>query len=733
MLALFLATALFLPTTEAKVEDPARLVPADTLIYFGSTGLQAGFEASRNTAMAKILGESEVKAFFAEPLGAANQVIRQGIGMVQGQLAEAQQAAQELGVGMTLDENQTFLSIDAGSPPPIGQLFVALTHIGMPDGSAGGPPVPEVGVALGVQLLSPPLVSMAQSLWAGIPFPDANSSHAGVSYLAKQSPFATLCLATLGDLVVITTSTKALHGIIERWNGAAGAGPSLASSSEYRAAIDSSGGLIAGGSSYFVRAAPLASLARMALAMGLPQSGEFTDDQVGKILKAYDSLGLGAIELIGGVSAVGTDGLIYGTTVASIDSAATGLASKLARPGKPVDVSVFSQIPADALSASIASLGTQFVDVYDFCMTLMKDIEPEAAAEMEGALGALLGGRDLRTDLLGNINGRMLSYTVPGQGLMGTPDTVMSAGVRDGDAFVGVLGALLAAVSQESGMPLSLKPGDHEGQAYHRIDLSATPVGMMMQPAFAIRDGEIVFSTSERQLKTVLNGTVSGKSLWDVKELATFAKSLAAQGDVTSVSFTDVRSSFGNGYQQMTGLAAMIPGLSDLPMDMSKLPAEGTISRHLSYSFAGGYHTESGMDVVRTVSQFSNSDFLPLLLIGGAIAAGQKMGITTEELVAELDPVEKANEDLRELKASVTVFKISEAGYPTSLEDLLRPLGDFPNGAYQHASLPVDPWGNSYMFAMETHPKKNKLLPKLWSAGPNGIDESGDGDDILKF
>jgi hypothetical protein len=34
---------------------------------------------------------------------------------------------------------------------------------------------------------------------------------------------------------------------------------------------------------------------------------------------------------------------------------------------------------------------------------------------------------------------------------------------------------------------------------------------------------------------------------------------------------------------------------------------------------------------------------------------------------------------------------------------------------------------------MEMHAKKRRLMPKLWSAGINGIDESGEGDDILRF
>lgn len=733
MLSTLLAISLAAPLAISDIEDPARLLPADTVIYFGSTSVQASFEASKNTAIAQIFAEPEVRAFLSEPLGAANQVIAAGIGMMQSEIGEAQKAAEQLGLGvdMALDEGKTFLSLDTGAPPPIGQTFVALTHIGMPQ--PGGSPFPDVGLVIGVQVFEPGVIDMLSMLWSQIPFPDANGSHGGVDYLAKSSPFATVCLATLDDLVVVSTSVEALTGVIDRWSGEGSGGSSLADSSEYRLMLDAAGGLLPGGSSYFVRAAPLASLARQALAIGLPQSGEFTPEQSGKILAVFDSIGFGAIELLGGVSAVGSDGRVFGTTVVSIDEGVPGVLARMARPGAPLDVMLFEQIPSDSLSASGASMGTQLVDMYDFVFDTLHGVEPEAAMQAEQVLTGMLGEYSLRDDLLGNIHGRVITYSVPGQGLMGSPDTVVRLELHNPDAFVGVLKSLLAAVSAQAGMPLSIQDADHEGTPYYRLDLSATPLGMMMQPAFVAADGELVFCSSERQLKTLLNDGSPSGNLWQNEKLRTFANSLAAQGEVSAVAYSNLQASFGTSYQGFAGMAAMIPGLSDLPVDMSKLPAENTIGRHLQESFSGAYRTAEGLDVQRSVSQFQMSDFLPLVLVAGAIYAGQEMGISTEAVAAAIDPVEQVENDLRELKASITVYKISENGYPNSLEDLLRPLADFPNGSYQHDSLPVDAWGQPYRFAMEMHPKKGRLLPKLWSIGPNGVDDSGEGDDILKF
>jgi hypothetical protein len=732
MLSPLLALALVPATLPADAEDPARLLPADTLIYFGSTSVQASWEASKNTAMAHILDEAEVKAFLNEPLSAANQVIAAGLDMMKSEADQLQAAAADLGIGadFSLDEMDSFIELGSSSAPPLGQMFFALTHIGMPSGES---PVPDLGLALGVELVGQDVSDMISTMWGQIPLPDSNDSHAGVQYLGKASPMASIYLAVLGEMVVVSTSQQTLHGVIDRWQGSEAAGPNLTQASEYNLMIQSAGGLRPGGSSWFVRAAPLAGIARMALAMGLPASGEMSPEEAQKMIGVYDSMGFGALGMLGGTSSVGSDGMIHGTTIAAIDDSVPGLISKLTKPGAPVDISLFGQIPGDAIGASAASIGSQFADAYDYCFGLLEEMEPGGAAEAKQALEALMGEYDLRDDVLANINHHMVNYSVPGQGLMGAPDTVMRMGIRDGDRFVGALGTLLDAVSGEIGMPLSLQTVEHEGGSFYRIDLSATPAGMMMQPAFAMKGGEMVFSTSERQLKTLLNGGSIDESLWDNERLQSFAKNLDGKGNVSALAYTDVRASFGTQYQQLAGMAAMIPGLSALPVDMSKLPAESTIGAHLDESFSGSYRTDDGLEVSRSISQFQMGDFLPLLLIGGAIYAGNEMGISIEEMVAEVDPSELVQNDLRELKASITVFKISEAGYPSSLDDLLRPLADFPGGAYQHDSLPMDPWGNGYRFAMETHPKKGKLLPKLWSLGPNGMDESGEGDDILKF
>jgi hypothetical protein len=734
LLSSLVALSLSSLLTAAPAEDPASLLPAETLIYFGSTSMHTSWEASKNTAMARILSESEVKSFLHSPLAAANAVLASGLEMVSGQISEAQAAAKQMGLGDNVDLDSFEFNLDS-SEPPIGQVFFALTHVLLP-GMAGNS-MPDVGLIFGVELLDDAMVSQLKDLWAMLPAEGSKASHGGVEYLSKSIPNAPVSvhLAFLDNLAVLSTSDTAINGMIDRHHGTNSSG-SLAASADYKTMIDAAGGLLPGGSSNLLRVSPIADICRMAIAMGMSQDPSISPDQLALTLSLFDGMGFSSIRMAGGVSAVGSDGMIYTTSVLSIDENGPGLISKLSRGVGSVDLDRLDSVPADCLSASANTLGTRIVDVYDFAWDMIRQQSEEQAAEIEAQLSALLGGVDLRNDLLANVQGTMTSLSTTGQGLMGTPDNLMTMGLRDPAKFVAALGSLLDIASAQIGMPLSLKESEFDGAPFYEIDLSATPFGMAMSPAFAIRNGEMVMGTNKRGLQTYLQeGIGSSAPLSDNKRFMEFVNGLSSQGDVEAFAYSDLAETFGSTYGMLVGTAQMFPMGDEIPLDMSKVPPANTISQHLMQTYSGAYSGQGGLKVSRSVSQFQLTDFLPLFMVAGAIVAGTQVpGLAPAEIEVKVDPAEKARTDLRELKASITVYKISAQGYPESLADLLIPLGtDFPQGAYPHGELPVDPWGNSYRYAMEMHTKKRRMMPKLWSIGLNGIDESGEGDDILKF
>lgn len=713
-------------------DDPASLLPADTLIYFGSTSMHANWEASQNTAMARILAEPEVRSFLHQPLGAANSVIAAGLELISGDIAQAQAAAAEMGMASDISLDSFELSLES-TEPPVGRIFFGLTHIGMP--GMNGNPLPDIGLTFGLELLDDGMVSQLKDLWAAIPAESSQASHGGVDYLSKLIPESPVSvhLAFIGSLAVISLSDTTVNGMIDRHQEG---GASLATSPEYQKMLSAAGGLLPGGSSSMIRVGPIADTARMGIAMGMQADQSSSPEDLKLMLSVFDSIGFSAISMAGGVSAVGSDGLVYSTSVVSVDENAPGLIAQLSRGGEPVDLGRLDGIPADCLSASVASIGTQAVDIYDFAWKLFKENAPEEAEMAEQQMAAVLGGVDLRNDLLANVTGTITSFAKPGQGLMGAPDNIYSFGLKDSATFVSALSSLLDTLSAQVGMPLSLKESTHDGAPYYEIDLSATPAGMMAQPAFAIRDGELILGTNSRGLKGYLtDGIGDAEALSSNERFMKFVNGMAAKGNVEQYGFADLAETFGTSYGSLKGMAMMFPMGDEIPLDMAKLPPTDSIAQYLEQSYTGLYSAQGGLKVNRSVSQFQVGDFLPLALAAGAIYAGtQDPRLAPAKVEPTINPEDQAQTDLRELKASITVYKISSGSYPELLADLIVPLGsDFPQGAYPHGELPSDPWGNGYSFAMEMHPKKKRLMPKLWSFGPNGLDEAGAGDDILKF
>jgi hypothetical protein len=707
----------------AQVSDPASLLPADSLIYFGTNSVRAGGDASRGTAMAKILGEAEVRAFLHKPTAAAEGVLKAMLSTAP----QLQKVAEEKGIDLdvSLDFSTHTDSL------PVGQAFVAVTHVSLA-GAAG----PDVGLVLGVELLNGDHVAMLKGLWGSIPTDEMKGMHEGLEYLSKSIPETpnSVHLAFLGKLAVLALSEDVLHGMLDRFHHRDSATASLADAADYRKLLKASHGLPVGASANIVRVGALMDVVRVGLGMAL--AAEMSPEELGMVMDVVSRLGLKDVHMVGGVSSVGSDGFVHTTSMSSVDPLSTGLLPGLMMGGEGVDVALFEEIPAESLSAAAMAIGDQLVSVYDFAMNVLGTLAPEKKGEVDGLISAALGGASLRDDILGNFQGAFVNFALPGEGFPGTPESVAKFGLRDPDAFVTALGSLVVFVGQQAGMPIKVKESDFEGRTIHEIDLSGTPVGVMMQPAFAIDEGQLVFSNVTRRLKSHLTSDgVNGPSLGEDAGITQFISGIGAEGGLQRITYSDNAANFKTNYGLMAGSLPMVAAMAgEIPVDFSKLPPEQAIGQHLSPTFSAAFSDGQGTLVSHTKSQFQMMDFLPVILIGGILGAGQSQGITAQAGEAEtVNPAEQAISDLRELRASCTVYKFAEGAYPEVLDELLRSLPDYENGVFARDEIPLDPWGNSYHFAMANHPTRNKLLPKLWSSGPNGIDEDGEGDDVLKF
>lgn len=709
-------------------DDPAALLPETTLAYFGTDSVRASSQASGSSAMAKIMGEAEVRAFLEKPMGAAENVLQQMMEMARSQA----DASMPDNVDVDVDVDVSMYDLTEPSEAPIGRLFVALTHFDMQTASG----MPDVGLVIGAELLEPDHLAGLRSMWGSIPGESQTGNHAGHEFFSKTlEQGLSVNMTFLDDLAVMSLSDRALHGVIERF--ADDSAPSLATTAGYRALLEQSGGLPTGGSTTFMRTQPLLGIGKMGVQMMAAQQG--MEDHIGDIMQLIDGLGLDAVTWTGSVSHRGADGFVHGTLVSHFDDAATGLIPGLLAAARPIDLKRLERIPGNTGTLSGSATGGLGA-IYDYGMKAARTFAPEEFDAQMAEFQELLGDVDLRNDLLANIDGDIWSHTLPGLGMMGASADVRTIEMKDPQRFVAALDKLVSVINtrfgeQLGGGEIRFERSVHEDHDFYELDLSRTPGGAMtmMNPSMAIKDGALWMSMqSGTALRSALNDEVGETTILDNAEFVAFLDELKRTGgsdELASVTYVDVEQTFGEAYQQVGGILAMMGGSSgDIPVDFALLPSSSTITKHLGQTFsASTMPNDAGLQVMRTRALFEMGDFLPIAFAAALIGAGQEMGIEPAPQAArEVPPTEIVQEDISQLRAGVTVYKISVGSAPESLDDLVKPLPDYPNGCLGQAELPRDPWGNAYNYSVDGR------RWNVWSSGPNGIDEGGEGDDISR-
>lgn len=712
-------------------DDPATLLPESTLMYFGTESVRASSKASESSAMSKIMGEAEMRAFLEKPMGAADSVLQQLLEQAKTQAAGAMPEGIDLEAAVEGDFSVK--SMTEASDVPLGQMFFALTHFEL----ANAQGVPDLGFVLGVELLEPGHLEQVREMWNGIPGEPEKGTHGGRDVFSKMiAEGLTVSMTFLDDLAVVSLSDSALKGVIDRFadDGAS----SLATNADYKTLLAQSNGIPTGGSATFLRVEPLVDIARMGLMIAAQEGGEDVD--IMKLMSIFDELGLESQKWAGTVSHRAPDGIVHNTQVAKVDLEAPGLIPQLQANAGSLDLSRLGSVPGNTSSLTGTSI-SGLAAMYDFITSAAQSLAPDEYEMGMAQMNEMLGGVDLRNDLFANIEGDVWSYRLPGMGFMGASAGITTIEMNDPERFMGALDKLLDVVNTQfseelGGEGISLKRSVHGDHDFYELDLSRTPAGAMamgVSPAMAIKDGELWMSfESATALKTALNGEFGEESILDNQGFVAFLDDLKRGGDapqLASVGYTDVAESFGEQYRSVAGMLGMMAGgMGDLPVDFSLLPTEQTITKHLGETYAGAtLGGDDGLLVARSTSIFELGDFMPIVMTAGLLGVASELGIEpAPEAERAVPPSELAQEDISQLRAGVTVYKISVGSAPESLEDLVKPLPDYPNGCLGRPDLPLDPWGNAYNYSI-----KGRRW-SVWSSGPNGIDENEGGDDISR-
>jgi len=748
--------------TAAPSLRPESILPQGTLIYFGTDDLDGLVQRTKTAPMGKILVEQEVKDFLAKPLGDLRKAIDQGVAM----------AKQVPGL------ESVELDVDKILAGPYGRAFFAFTQFdlafkdGRPD-----PASIDIGLVIGLEPRAGAvdLFGLVKQIVTQV---TASASHGelkfesvtveGLTYERMRNPEAavSLCFANVAGMPIVSLSEKSMAAIAHTLKTP---GSSLQSDPDYARCVAAVGAPAPGDLVVFAQVGRIIDVTgRIAVA-----AINASDTQEGhKDIATIVEKGLAASKLaqIGPAYATSQrkDATSINVSYNEIDPKAGGLLALAA--GKPVDLSLIKVVPKNAIAFSLGSFDV--APVWDTVVATMKDAAPAQHDEVMGMLKAFeaqLGGADaegnpkwsLRRDLLGVLGGRMMSMTIPSAGLLFGPggDTVGWIETSNAEQLAKSLALVLAFVDTQladnEGFKIKFKE-----QAYGDVKLQVldtSKLGMLamaagsMQPSWCIHDGKFWFGTTTKSLKKALDeqkpATPADPNVPPPENIlakADFAKRWVeppAGTVVTSVEYGDTATIFENTYQQLMQVVPMLTTtgvMKDIPIDISLLPTAEAIGQHLFGTVTVSYRVGDHGHMTQSRGPFGPE---AAVVLGGVIAgvatmvAYQKEHALTAEhagakrskggVPAPVDPSQKVDADFADLSASITVYIIANNKPPAELADLTKPATDYPKGYTQGQPLPVDPWGHAYAYSTD-----GKDDYKLWSLGPNGIDEKGAGDDI---
>ena len=94
--------------------------------------------------------------------------------------------------------------------------------------------------------------------------------------------------------------------------------------------------------------------------------------------------------------------------------------------------------------------------------------------------------------------------------------------------------------------------------------------------------------------------------------------------------------------------------------------------------------------------------------------------------VHEFDAAEEGTVDaLVQVSVALTLYQLDhDDAVPQTLEELTKSAPNYPKG-YLEGAVPADAWGNALLY------KPDGKTFTLYSAGANGVDEGGAGDDMV--
>ncbi|HUR27762.1 MAG TPA: type II secretion system protein GspG, partial [Planctomycetota bacterium] len=215
--------------------------------------------------------------------------------------------------------------------------------------------------------------------------------------------------------------------------------------------------------------------------------------------------------------------------------------------------------------------------------------------------------------------------------------------------------------------------------------------------------------------------------------------------DATTFGYMDWATLLNGVYEGARSLAGFA---GELPVDVAKLPAPGVFTRFYKPTVFFSRTIPKGV-YYRNESSFGPEVWAGLvgagLLVGAAVnpdmdasedeSMGEEVGEDMEAEDADASEKSSASDALHErtkaemehLETFLAVYRVEAGTFPASLDVLLMPTKNYPKGFVGKSALPNDGWDHAFKYAQ----KEGGQSYRIWSMGPDGIDQDGKGDDVV--
>jgi hypothetical protein len=407
----------------------------------------------------------------------------------------------------------------------------------------------------------------------------------------------------------------------------------------------------------------------------------------------------------------------------------TGIAAMLGRT--PIDPAEMKAIPASA-----QAFWTTSIDGAGMGKLLFELLGQQNGQSAEEWLASTEKSTGVRLDkaLFDNLGSSTTFYVLPWKAI-GLPPILSVTPLRNVAAFEACIEHLGALLPAEMGESARINTRPYKDVPITTISGANVAGGIVaLQPAMCVLDGSLYLASSPSPLKEEIRRIKEGKSA----PHAALAGLEAGSVNAGSAYYIDWANILGDVLAIGSNLAKMMGG-DDLPIDVSKLPKRELLVKHVRPTTS---RTELRDGWSYTITQGSFGPETPLLILAGAGAvsaiAERTEAAPSEQFAASdaaatqapTEPTPLTASDatqlaLQQVRNALAIYKVDRSSYPATLRELSAPSANYPQGYVASGSLPQDGWGRDLHYELLAATARYRL----WSAGADGIDQNGAGDD----